>query len=147
MDFLSRSSKKNPDNMTWDDIETGQECEPYEYEITQELVKTYLQAIGIENPWYTEDSPFGGPIAPALISKSDAADPNWWHPFASRPEFLHARSEFEFIHPVKVGKKVKVKGKWVEKYEKRGRKWAATEALAVDEDGVEIVKSTTTHTV
>jgi hypothetical protein len=136
-----------PDNMTWKDIELGGECEPYEYRVTEEIVRKYLETLGIENPWYTEDSPFGGPIAPALISRSDAADPNWWHPFTTRPGFLQARSEFEFINPIRVGKKVRIKGRWTEKYEKRGRKWAAIEALAVDEDGLEIVRSKTTHTL
>jgi acyl dehydratase len=133
--------------MTWEDIEVGRECEPYEYVVTEEAVQGYLNALGIGNPWYTHDSPFGGPIAPGLISKSDAADPNWWFPFVDRSAFLHARSEFEFIHPLRVGKKVTVKGRWVEKYQKRDRNWATIEAVAVDEDGLIIVKSRTTHTV
>src|SRR3990172_625024 len=113
MGFLSRAKRTNPENMTWEDIEVESECEPYEYVVTEETVQGYLKALGIDNPWYTNDSPFGGPIAPALISKSDAADPNWWFPFVNRPAFLHARTEFEFINPLKVGGKGTVRGRWI----------------------------------
>jgi len=147
MSSEERSGSRNPEDMTWEDIEVGRECEPFEYRVTEERVRKYLDALGIENPWYTEGSPFGGPIVPALISKSDAATHDWWYPFTSRPGFLHTRSEFEFINPLKVGKRVRVKGRWAEKYKKRGRDWAAIEAVAVDEDGLEIVRSRTTHTV
>lgn len=137
----------NPENMMWEDIEVGKECEPFEYRVTEEMVQKYLKALGIENSWYAKDSPFGGPVVPALISRSDAAHPEWWYPFTIRPGFLHARSEFEFINPLKVGKTVKITGKWVEKFEKRGRKWAVIEAVAVDEDGVEVWRCKTSHTV
>lgn len=137
----------NPENMTWEDIVVGKECEPFEYRVTEEMVRKYLEDLGIKNSWYTNESPFGWPIVPALISRSDAANLDWWYPFWTRPALLHARSEFEFINPLRVGKKVRVTRKWVEKYEKRGKKWAAIEAVAVDENGLEIVRSRTTHTV
>lgn len=137
----------NPEDMTWEDIEIGSECEDFEYCVTEEMVRKYLTALGIENPWYTKDSPFEGPIAPALVGRSDAARPDWWYPFTTHPGFLQAKTEFEFINPLKIGKKIKVKGRWVEKYEKRGRKWASIESIAVDEDGLEIVRCKITHTV
>jgi len=32
-----------------------------------ELIQQYLAGIGDRHPWYTGDSSFGGPVAPALI--------------------------------------------------------------------------------
>jgi hypothetical protein len=48
---------------------------------------------------------------------------------------IWAKSEHEFIKPMKVGSKVFVRGKVTDKYTKRGREYVVTEFEAVDENG------------
>ena len=52
---------------------------------------------------------------------------------------LHAsiwdKSEHEFLKPIKVGSKISIHGKIVDKYVKRGRNYVVTEFETIDEDG------------
>ena len=65
----------------------------------------------------------------------------FYNQYALPPEGgFHAQQEFEFINPLKVGKKVRVTGKLVDRYIKRGREYFVAEFVAVDEDGLEIVR-------
>lgn len=48
---------------------------------------------------------------------------------------IWAKSEHEFIKPMKVGSKVFVRGKVADKYIKRGRQYVVTEFETVDENG------------
>jgi acyl dehydratase len=55
--------------------------------------------------------------------------------FPSLKAAIWAKSEHEFIRPMKVGSKVFVRGKVTDKYIKRGREYVVTEFEAVDEHG------------
>jgi acyl dehydratase len=55
--------------------------------------------------------------------------------FPSLKAAIWAKSEHEFIKPMKVGSKVFVRGKVTDKYTKRGREYVVTEFEAVDEHG------------
>ena len=55
--------------------------------------------------------------------------------FPSLKAGIWAKSEHEFIKPMKVGSKVFVRGKVTDKYTKRGREYVVTEFEAVDENG------------
>jgi hypothetical protein len=54
---------------------------------------------------------------------------------------IWAKSEHEFIKPMKVGSKVFVRGKVTDKYIKRGREYVVSEFEAVDENGEVLLKS------
>ena len=54
---------------------------------------------------------------------------------------IWAKSEHEFIRPMKVGSKVFVRGKVTDKYIKRGREYVVTEYEAVDENGEVLLRS------
>jgi acyl dehydratase len=55
--------------------------------------------------------------------------------FPSLKAAIWAKSEHEFIKPMKIGSKVFVRGKIADKYIKRGREYVVTECEAVDENG------------
>jgi acyl dehydratase len=54
---------------------------------------------------------------------------------------IWAKSEHEFIKPMKVGSKVFIRGKVVDKYIKRGREYIVSEFETVDENGEVLLKS------
>ena len=54
---------------------------------------------------------------------------------------IWAKSEHEFIKPMKIGGKIFIRGKIVDKYIKRGRNYVVTELETVDEAGEILMKS------
>lgn len=54
---------------------------------------------------------------------------------------IWAKSEHEFLKPMKVGTKVTIRGKVVDKYIKRGRCYTVTEFETVDETGELLMRS------
>ena len=127
--------------------EIGDEFEPGEITITEEMVERNAWVSDDYNPWYMEDSPFGGRIASPVFLSDPALPAIFWGYYAfPSGGALHASQEINFINPLKIGKKIKVTGKLVDRYHKRGRDWFVAEYLAVDEDGTEIVRMRRTET-
>jgi acyl dehydratase len=102
-------------------------------EITPELVAHYARAVQDQNPWYFEDSPFGGPVAPALILHSEVYHTIDW--YLSYFGNLHARQEFEFFAPIMVGDTVTARRQIVERYVKRDREYVVLEVGCYDDSG------------
>jgi len=120
--------------------EIGDEFDPYEITITEAMVERSAWANDDYNPWYMEDSPFGGRIAsPTFLT--GVLDRILWSYYAfPHGGALHAQQQIEFIKPIKVGKKIKITGSMVDRYHKRGRDWFVHEYLAFDEDGVKVAR-------
>ena len=67
--------------------------------VTRADVDRYGDGTGDRHPWYHGDSPFGGPIAPALLYHSEVyRDLSWYLP--NLIGNLHARQEWELFHPL-----------------------------------------------
>ena len=49
------------------EVYAGKDLGTLDVTITEEMVQHYIHGLGELNPWYTSASPFGGPVAPALI--------------------------------------------------------------------------------
>ncbi|MFC2016245.1 MaoC family dehydratase N-terminal domain-containing protein [Chloroflexota bacterium] len=104
--------------------------------ITQEKVRILCWAQDDYNPWYLEDSPWGGPIAqPTFPVMYQNLMPGLNMPAGGG---LHTKEQFEFYAPLKVGSKVKITSKFADRYEKRGRTYFVQEYLLCDEDGNKI---------
>lgn len=98
-------------------------------------VKRFAFMMDDYHPWYFGDSPFGRRIAPASILANDVLqlftqvyDPN-------TVVGLHTHEELWFVNPVFVPERVRLYGKYVEKYERRGKGYVVMEADARGEDG------------
>ena len=64
--------------------------------------------------------------------------------FAALPDLrvgIWAKSEHEFLKPMKLGEKIFIRGRFVEKYVKRGRDYAVVEFETVDENGEVLMRS------
>lgn len=59
---------------------------------------------------------------------------------------IWAKSEHEFLKPMKIGSKIFIRGKIVDNYVKRGRKYTLTEFETVDEAGEVLLRSWETGT-
>lgn len=101
------------------------------YEVSPDAVERYMAGTGDEHPWYRGDSPFGGPIAPALLYHSDVyMDLGWYLPniFGN----LHARQEWELFRPMRVGERVETRSTVVQRYRKRNRDYVVNEVVIAD---------------
>ncbi len=119
--------------------QVGDELGPWEHEVTEGMVRQMTDVLEEPDPWYREDSPFGGPIAPVTISADDyirVLETRFTHRGA-----VHIKAEHEFINPVRPGKRYIVRGKVVGRYEKKGRDYAVIESVTTGEDGAVIVRS------
>jgi acyl-CoA thioesterase FadM len=64
--------------------------------------------------------------------------------FAALPEMrvsIWAKSEHQFLRPMKLGSKITIRGRIVDKYTKRGRNYIVSELETVDEAGEVLMRS------
>ena len=123
--------------MVFEDMPVGEEYAD-EYVLTPEMAREYAEGIEDVNAWYLEHSPFGGPVAnPILIVAQHVRLFKTKYATAGN---VHTRHETQFLNPARIGKKIKVYGKLVDKYVKRGGEYLVMECRSVDEDDIEICR-------
>ena len=131
---------------TWSDgIEPGLDLGTRELVITADWIEKYASSIDDRNPWYTDDSPFGGPIAPAAVFNYEMELFGGWHPPNIVGRILNTDQTWEFFQPMRPGQRILIKGRVHDRYEKRGREYIAMEATAWDEGGQLLCRTVTTH--
>lgn len=108
---------------------------PIEEVVDEYKVKKFAFMMDDYNPWCFGDSPFGKRIGHAAILSNDLLqlftqvyDPN-------TVVGLHTQEELWFVNPVFVGEHARLQGKYVEKYERRGKGYVVMEADARGGDG------------
>lgn len=118
----------------------GDELGSREILIKRDLVERIAWANDDYNPWYMERSPFGGRIAPpAVLSLYDAEVFYGYYAYPPGGS-LFAKEEFEYLKPVKVGKKYRMSGKLLERYRRKGRDFFVAGFSVTDENGVEVMR-------
>jgi hypothetical protein len=118
----------------------GRDYGRHDYVITDEMVRAYSQALDDDNPIYTGASPFGGPVAPALLFHSEVyhfrahpkGPPAWYLP--NLYGNLHARQEWDLYGPMLLGDAVHTRSFVTDRYSKRGRDYVVSEVLFFDVD-------------
>jgi len=125
----------------------GLALSPREQTITPELVRWYREVIEDDHPWYTGPSPFGGPVAPALIlhSPTGAGGRNGEWFLKNLYGNLHAKQAWEFFRPVMVGETVVNRALVTERYQKRDREFVVCQASLEDTDGALFARCTHTQ--
>jgi acyl dehydratase len=130
-----------------DQVEIGEEFEPYEFCVTPEFNEQYLEAVEDHHPRYTGETREKPPIVHPglLINHSNVTrSPSFYLP--SGMAAVHAKEEVEFLNPARVGKMLRVQWKVVDTFEKRGRPYQVKEVSIVDEDGLEVLRRRITDT-
>ena len=98
-------------------IAIGEVLGQKEVRITDEMIRTCAAAIESTHPWYFEDSPYGGRIAPPTIFDNDTLrmlDEQY-----ARFGSVHAKQAWEFKQPVRLGTRVTLTVRVVDKYIRR----------------------------
>ncbi|MGH9194154.1 MAG: MaoC family dehydratase [Acidimicrobiia bacterium] len=117
-----------------DDVYVGRYLGERALEITSELVQQYSDAVEDHNPCYSADSPFGQPVAPALLLHSEVYRTLSWY----LPRIygnLHARQEWDLFHPAMVGEMVTTRSLVIDRYIKRDREYVVNEVTCFGIDG------------
>jgi 3-hydroxybutyryl-CoA dehydratase len=125
--------------LTYDALVVGEEFASDDRLIRPQDLETYAFAVDDHHPWFTVgddpqapvDSPYGEPIAHPTLLGNQALFLR--HTRYVVPAGLHAKMSFEFLRPVRLGRRVRSRGRVVEKYERRGRQFMVTEFVAADE--------------
>jgi hypothetical protein len=116
------------------DSYVGKDLGAQQVAITPELVQRYVEAVLDDHPWYRGPSPFGGPVAPALVLHSAPHRFGGWY-LKNRYGNLHAKQEWWLFHPIPVGETVTLRALIVDRYLKRGRDYVVNEATISAADG------------
>ncbi|MDP2947980.1 MAG: MaoC family dehydratase [Chloroflexota bacterium] len=116
------------------EIYVGRDYGSHDITITPDMVQHYADATGDRNPWYFGPSPFGGPVAPALIRHSEVYTFGPWY-LKNIFGNLHAKQEWELFHPIMVGDRITARSLIVERYLKRGREYVVNEVSYFATDG------------
>jgi len=123
------------------DIKGRSLLEPIEFLVTPELNQQYLFAEEDFHPRYIEETEIGPPIVhPGLLL--NMSNPTRSPSFASDigPVGIHSRDEAFFLHPARVGKRVRVTWKQGEPYVKRDHYYKVFQTHVVEEGGLMIMK-------
>lgn len=98
-------------------------------------VKKFAFMMDDYHPWYFGESPFGKRIGHAGILANDLLQLFTQVYDANTVVGLHTHEELWFMHPASVPERVRLYGRYVEKYERRGKGYVVMEADARGEDG------------
>ncbi|TRW47572.1 MaoC family dehydratase [Georgenia yuyongxinii] len=112
-------------------MEIGEDLGPVEIDIDEHFVKSTAFTVDDYRAWHLgAASPFGGPVAHAGALLCDLLRLLYTRYDPDRDRGLHQREEFWLHSPVFVGERVRLTGRFVDKYVKRGRGYIVTEAEA-----------------
>lgn len=125
--------------LTPETLVVGEELSPLSYRLSREEALDWVAQVGDTHPWYTEASPFGGPIVqPALFAR----DPIYLlrHNFARRAT-IHAETDLTYRGAGWPEREYTVYGYVADVYERTGHGYVVVDSVTVDEDGREIVRN------
>lgn len=123
--------------ISYEIVQVGEEYMSDDFLIKPEDVETFAFAVDDHDAWYFDDAPdlpdlpFGGKIAHPVMLGNQALMMR--HGTYIVPAGLHAKMQFEFVEPIRVGMRVRTRGKVIDKYERRGRHYMVTEFATRDE--------------
>ena len=129
-------------DLSYNSIEMNREYGPWEYP-WRERIERYLEAIENDFSWHSEASPWGPPVAPPMILGNatlrfiDSISP-------VPPATLHTRFEMKLSNALRRDREVIGYGEFVDKYERRGRRWFVFSARWRDGSGLLVAHSTVT---
>ena len=122
--------------MKFEDIPIGKELESVEMVLNDATINERLELIQWENRKMLENL---GLTVPGLTIKQHAV-----MQFITFPELkagIWAKSEHEFIKPMRAGVRIFIRGSIVEKYTKRGHSYVVAEFETRDDAGELLLKS------
>jgi acyl dehydratase len=131
------------DELSYDAIELNKNCGPYKYPLSDRLPRI-LEAIENKHPWHHGRSPWGPSVAPPTVlgNASLRFIDTIYGPVP--PGTLHAKQDIDTDAALRVDRQPIGYGRFIEKYERRGRRWFVFEARWRDETGLILGHTRTT---
>jgi hypothetical protein len=120
----------------WDSIYIGLDLGTAEVKLDEKTVQNRVNLVQWQAREVVDKLGFAPPSATIEIHAKMKFDK-----FPTLKAGIWAKSEHEFIKPMKVGGKVFIRGRVVDKYIKRGREYILSEFETVDENGEVLLKS------
>ena len=122
------------------DVYPGKDLGTQDLTITADMVDHYIKGLDEPNPWYTTDSPFGGPVAPVIVyQQADTLFKGWYldNLFGN----LWRSQQWEIHAPTRVGQTLRCNARVADRYRRRDRDVVAMEMWVRDEAGQLVARS------
>ncbi len=130
----------------WDLMEVGEEFGPIEVVVTDHMIKSFAYAVDDYDPAYMVGLPGVGRIGHPTLLCRDARDViRTAYELSSGGAGLHAKHECELFGCPRLGQKITLTGRHIDKYIKREKQYIILEAEAVDEEGKLLLRQRSTH--
>jgi len=120
---------------TYENIVLEEDFGPIDELVDDYKIKKFAFMMDDYNPWHFGESPFGKRIGHAGILANDLLQLFTQVYDPQTVVGLHTQEELWFVNPVFAGERARLYGKYVEKYERRGKGYVVMEADARGEDG------------
>ena len=129
---------EKPD-FSWENLTIGMVIGKREITLTQDSLTNYCKALGLQETFYSSDSPYQNPIAPPMIFVNDLLaiyDENF-----KRFGTIHATLSYDFYSPIFLGKIYHQKVTVSDLFIKREKGWIISELMVRNEEEKEIARS------
>jgi hypothetical protein len=127
---------------TYEDFVIGADLGTIDWSVSQDDINRQCETDDDFHEWYAVESPYGGTIAPVLISYTPIRS---MLSRAYNVRGMFYAIEMESIRPIRVGVPMRITGTIVDKWVKRDREYIAYEASCVDLNGNLIFRTRRTH--
>jgi hypothetical protein len=125
--------------LTLDSLKVGEEFVSDDHLVLPEDIEAHGFAVEDDHPWLAEMT------APPTLMANQAL--HLRHSKYIVHAGLHARMEFNFLEPIRLGMRVRTRGKVIDKYERRGKPYMVTEYVTEDDTGRVLVRGQFTQMI
>ena len=125
--------------LTLDALEVGEEFISDDHLVIPADIEAHSFAVEDDHPWLADG------MAPPTLMANQAL--HLRHSKYIVHAGLHAKMEFNFVEPVRLGMRVRTRGTVIDKYERRGKPYMVTEYVTVDEMGRVLVRGQFTQMI
>jgi len=131
---------------TMDRMTVGDTLATYEFRVTPEFNRRYLEALEDPHPRYLSASGGRAVVHPGLLLNQSNCTRSPGFSLPSGMAAIHAREVTEFLHPAGVNTLLRVHFRIIDRYRKRDRDYVVVEAVIEDEDGTVIMRRRSANT-
>ena len=125
--------------LTLDALEVGDEFVSDDHLVIPADIEAHDFAVEDSHPWLAEG------VAPPTLMANQAL--HLRHSKYIVHAGLHAKMVFDFVEPIRVGTRVRTRGRVIDKYERRGKPYMVTEYVTEDDAGRVLVRGQFTQMI
>jgi hypothetical protein len=125
--------------LTLDALQVGEEFVSDDHLVIPADVEAHSFAVEDDHPW-----PADGAAPPTLLANQAL---HLRHSKYIVHAGLHAKMEFNFVEPIRIGMRVRTRGRVIDKYARRGKPYMVTEYVTEDDTGRVLVRGQFTQMI